>query len=128
MIFNGRVGNRMREAIFGAILPILSKAFSTVLETTSETVNQNSGSSQLSTDLIIFSFHSFPDWVTLAGLVITLTISGPFALIGFPLELGGANLLVSGGKNGFYLLLFGAILNVLGAVIGGWKPFLRLLD
>jgi len=79
----------------------------------------------ISLELMTGLITSLPGIVTLVGIGVATVIAGPFGFVGALLEVAGTNqILYHQSESGFWLIIFGAGLVTVGALI----PWLKVLD
>ncbi|WP_224333758.1 hypothetical protein [Haloprofundus halobius] len=68
-----------------------------------------------------------PGLTTIGGFAVAVILGGPLAFIGYPIGVGGGNMILPPNANpvlGFVLAFIGGSLTWAGFKTGGWKPFL----
>lgn len=116
---------RIAEAFGGMILILVATVGGTVMRSAQEAAPTTEPTTSISLELMTGLITSLPGIVTLVGIGVATVIAGPFGFVGALLEVAGTNqILYHQSESGFWLIIFGAGLVTVGALI----PWLKVLD
>lgn len=121
-------GDRFISNIEGVFVAVVAGAFAVIGETMAE-VTEPTGSTAAagSVSTLLFVLQNYPTFITLGGFLIVAAAAGPFGLVGFLLEVMGANIFLSKPVAGMVLFAIGTGLIVIGARLWKWRYFLELI-
>ena len=120
---------RIAEAFSGMILTLVATVGGIVIRSAREAAPATEPATSLSLNLITGLITSLPGIVTLLGIAGATVIAGPFGFVGALLEVVGSNqILYHQSEAGFWMIVFGAGLVTIGAMIRWSKVLEALLD
>lgn len=123
-----RFRSRVAEAIASVVLTLIATVGGVVVRSVREATPTTEATTSLSIDLMAGLLTSLPGIVSLAGIGGATLVAGPFGFVGALLEIAGANLLFfHQSATGFWLIVFGAALVTVGALIP-WMEVLNALS
>lgn len=101
--------------MLGALYP----AIRAIVDTLRNSVT--TGSFETSSRLLLFFLDILPLLIDVGGLLAVVFMAGPFGLIGFIMEYWAVGPALNGNETGWWVLLLGAGMIVIGSMIWEWE-------